>query len=70
MSKFKKAIVYRNQQCEAHRGFTESMPPQLVNEWEELCVAFETVSVPKNMVVNPYTVEHESKLRLTLSTSG
>ncbi|KAF8201858.1 hypothetical protein BJ912DRAFT_1054149 [Pholiota molesta] len=54
--RYKSAIMERNKQVEAHRGFTASLPEDLVTEWELLCAAWDLDSVPKSQP-NPYSVE-------------
>jgi hypothetical protein len=57
-NKHRTGISNRNLQCEAHRGFTTGLPPLLVKEWEDLCVAWESAAFPKSKspAVNPYEV--------------
>ncbi|KAK0220577.1 hypothetical protein IW262DRAFT_1448720 [Armillaria fumosa] len=51
-------VIRRNQQEEAHRGFTQSLPPDMVSKWDDLCVAWEADKVPK-MVLNPFCVQSD-----------
>jgi hypothetical protein len=55
-NKFKSALADRNRQVEAHRGFTDGLPKELVKEWEDACVTWERGRFPKsqNVSVNPY----------------
>ncbi|KAK0485564.1 hypothetical protein EDD18DRAFT_1311691 [Armillaria luteobubalina] len=53
------AIMERNQQEEAHQGFTRSLLPYMVSEWDDLCVAWEANKVPK-MVLNPFCVQSDA----------
>ncbi|KAK0225740.1 hypothetical protein IW262DRAFT_1238379, partial [Armillaria fumosa] len=55
---YKVAIMERNQQEEAHWGFTQSLPPDMVSKWDDLCVAWEANKVPK-MVLNPFCVQSD-----------
>ena len=51
-------------QVEAHEGWTAGLPPDLVNEWEELVLLWEEVSHPKKSVeglVNPFSLPNECK---------
>jgi len=41
MWQYKAAIYERNIQVEGHHGFTSTLPPNLVAEWEDICVAWE-----------------------------
>jgi hypothetical protein len=59
--KFKKAIAHRNQQVEAHRGFTMSLPVDLTTTWEALCLIWDAEPYPKNNVINPFEVTSECK---------
>ncbi|KAK0214468.1 hypothetical protein IW262DRAFT_1450136 [Armillaria fumosa] len=43
---------------EVHRGFTQSLLPDMVSEWDNLCVAWEADKVPK-MVLNPFCVQSD-----------
>jgi len=56
---YKSAIANRNQQTEAHRGFTSGLPAELVKEWEGQCVEWEKAEYPKSEsgCVNPYATE-------------
>ncbi|SJL06992.1 uncharacterized protein ARMOST_10334 [Armillaria ostoyae] len=56
--RYKVAITERNQQEEAHRGFTQSLPPDMVSEWDDLCAAWEADKVPKT-VLNPFCVQSD-----------
>ncbi|KAK0484271.1 hypothetical protein EDD18DRAFT_1311853 [Armillaria luteobubalina] len=56
---YKVAIMERNRQEEAHQGFTRSLPPYMVSEWDDLCVAWEADKVPK-MVLNPFCVQSDA----------
>ncbi|KAF9470579.1 hypothetical protein BDN70DRAFT_777251, partial [Pholiota conissans] len=53
--RYKSAVMERNKQVEAHRGFTESLPERLVAEWEAMCAAWDVDKVPKS-APNPYVV--------------
>ncbi|KAF8057953.1 hypothetical protein FPV67DRAFT_1676638 [Lyophyllum atratum] len=41
MRRYKAAVRLRNIQVEGHRGFTASMPPDKVDAWRAICVAWE-----------------------------
>ncbi|KAE9401895.1 hypothetical protein BT96DRAFT_991729 [Gymnopus androsaceus JB14] len=55
----------RNRQCEAHEGLTESIPKDLVDEWECICETWENAPYPKkkaqdgSALVNPFAVRRE-----------
>lgn len=57
----------RNRQREAHLGLTNSLPEDLVEDWESLCVAWERAPYPKeravdgSKLVNPFTIQRECK---------
>ncbi|KAF9472049.1 hypothetical protein BDN70DRAFT_819206, partial [Pholiota conissans] len=40
---------------EAHRGFTEFLPPSMVAEWEEMCTVWDADKYPK-AVPNPFSI--------------
>lgn len=62
LRKYKAALAERNRQTEAHRGFTENIPTQLVKEWEQICVAWDSECYPKNgHAENPYQVKSMSE---------
>lgn len=46
-------------QMEAHRGFTSSLPQDLITEWGAQCKAWLEDAFPKT-AVNPYKVEEIS----------
>lgn len=58
--RYKTAVSERNKQAEAHRGFTESLPPGLIDEWEQMCVDWDTDGFPKT-VPSPYKTANSSK---------
>lgn len=62
MRRYKSAIVERNQQNEAHRGFTATVPPEMVAQWEAMCVKWETTPHPRK-VKNPYSTPGACKSR-------
>lgn len=47
LRKHKAAVVERNKQTEAHRGFTNSLPKGLVDGWDLMCVEWEQDSFPR-----------------------
>lgn len=53
MRKYKIAIRERNVQVEGHRGFTETLPPRLVADWERMCQIWDAAEYPKK-VENPF----------------
>lgn len=55
-NKYNEAVPERNRHVEAHRGFTDTMAPEQVAEWEKIAVAWDDdFSFPKN-AFNPYEV--------------
>lgn len=54
MRRYRSAIHERNVQAEGHRGFTATLPEELVAKWGEMCVAWELAPYPKKDVKNPY----------------
>lgn len=54
--KYKAAVIERNRQVEAHRGFTESLPEHLVEEWGNMCAVWEEDGFPKTKP-NPYEIK-------------
>lgn len=57
--KYKLAVADRNIQNESHRGFTASLNPKLVEDWEALCLAWEKDDFPKK-ASNPYHIKGAS----------
>lgn len=53
MRRYRSAVRERNVQVEGHRGFTATLPPELVAQWEAMCVKWETTPHPRK-VKNPY----------------
>ena len=49
-------IEERNQQVEGHWGFTQTLDPKIVEEWETMCKSWEDDCVPKTSK-NPYETE-------------
>ncbi|KAF9522751.1 hypothetical protein CPB83DRAFT_871878 [Crepidotus variabilis] len=49
------AIIERNRQVEAHRGFTNSLSTEVIKEWEEICSEWDNEDVPKTCL-NPYKI--------------
>lgn len=56
MRRYRAAVYERNIQVEGHRGFTATLSEELVERWEELCVAWERDCFPKQSE-NPYTTD-------------
>ncbi|PBK67336.1 hypothetical protein ARMSODRAFT_989178 [Armillaria solidipes] len=56
--RYKVAIMERNWQEEVHWRFTQSLLPDMVSEWDDLCVAWEADKVPK-VVLNPFCVQSD-----------
>lgn len=54
--KYKAAVIEQNRQVEAHRGFTDSLPGHLVEEWVKMCVTWEEDGFPKAQP-NPYEIK-------------
>jgi len=59
MQRYRKAVPERNQQVEAHRGFTASMDPVDVALWTNMCENWENDVFPKT-AENPYHVKSKS----------
>lgn len=53
MKKYRRALVERNIQVEAHRGLTSSLSSELVTKWEAMCVDWENDGFPRTKK-NPY----------------
>ncbi len=51
--RYKNAISDRNNQYEAHRGFTASLLSKQAPTWEAMCVAWDEDGFPKS-VPNPF----------------
>lgn len=55
----------RNRQREAHQGLTNSLPEDLVQSWEGICLAWENAPYPKDRnadgskLVNPFSIRRE-----------
>ncbi|KAE9382325.1 hypothetical protein BT96DRAFT_845622, partial [Gymnopus androsaceus JB14] len=64
-SRYWTALKDRNCQREAHQGLTDSLPPDLVDKWNGICVAWENAPHPKEVaedglkIVNPFSVKRE-----------
>lgn len=56
MRRYKAAIRDRNLQVEGHRGFTATLPEELVEEWEAMCEAWER-SPSSKLIKNPYATD-------------
>ena len=56
MRRYTSAIADRNLQVEAHRGLTSSLPPDLLQKWEQMCLEWDNDTWPKT-AENPYEVE-------------
>lgn len=52
---------------EAHRGFTATVPPEMVAQWEAMCVKWETMPHPRK-VKNPYSTPGTCKSCSTSSS--
>ncbi|KAF9470561.1 hypothetical protein BDN70DRAFT_902008 [Pholiota conissans] len=55
MRRYKAAVIERNRQVEAHRGFTDSLPIPTVAAWEAMCAEWDADSFPKS-TPNPFAV--------------
>lgn len=60
MRRYKAAVSDRNNQSEAHRGFTASLPEHVAEEWENMCVKWDADAFPKTEP-NPYMVQGAGK---------
>ncbi|THU85159.1 hypothetical protein K435DRAFT_869556 [Dendrothele bispora CBS 962.96] len=58
-TKYIKALAERNRQMEAHKGWSDRLPPELVSKWDKLCKAWEAAPFPKTEVENPYKIDNE-----------
>ncbi|PPQ77567.1 hypothetical protein CVT26_006159 [Gymnopilus dilepis] len=56
LRKYRAAVAARNIQNEGHRGLTTSLGEDLVQAWEDMCVAWEQDTFPKQKK-NPYNTE-------------
>lgn len=56
MRRYKAAVRDRNVQVEGHRGFTATLPQELVESWEAVCVAWEH-SPGSKRVKNPFYMQ-------------
>jgi hypothetical protein len=56
MQKYKAGLCECNVQTEGHRGFTASLPGELVNEWEQMCKEWDEDGYPKRSK-SPYHTE-------------
>ena len=60
LRKYKQALMDRNTQTEAHRGFTASLPDELTKEWESHATAWDAAEYPKAKTMpSPYEVKGE-----------
>ena len=59
MRRYKAGLRERNVQAEAHRGFTASLPKELVSEWEQTCKEWDEDGYPKKST-SPYHTEGTS----------
>ena len=67
LRKYKVAVADHNIQVEGHRGLTDSLNPNLVQMWEQMCIDWEEDAFPK-MKKNPY---HDDSIgALTYSSFG
>lgn len=70
--RYRAALQDRNRQREAHQGLTNSLPEDLVREWDIICVAWENAPYPKekmadgSSVVNPFSVTRECEFVVRL----
>ncbi|KAF9470371.1 hypothetical protein BDN70DRAFT_780429, partial [Pholiota conissans] len=55
MRRYKAAVIERNRQVEAHRGFTESLPSAMLTTWDAICVEWDADRFPKT-AANPFAV--------------
>ncbi|KAE9387407.1 hypothetical protein BT96DRAFT_837684, partial [Gymnopus androsaceus JB14] len=57
--KYKDGLRDRNRQREAHEGFTNALPEELVRKWEELFQKWEDTPHPKDENNNPWDTSEE-----------
>ncbi|KDR81126.1 hypothetical protein GALMADRAFT_61075 [Galerina marginata CBS 339.88] len=57
LRRYQAAVAQRNLQKEGHRGLTDSLDPDLIKQWEMLCVEWETDGFPRRKK-NPYHLEN------------
>lgn len=60
LRRYKGAVADRNMQREAHRGFTASLPPDLVGGWGAMCARWDADGFPKS-VPNPFNTTDASE---------
>lgn len=53
LRKYQAAISDRNQQREAHQGFSRSLPADTLEIWERMCSAWDADGFPKSLP-NPF----------------
>ncbi|KAG6835804.1 hypothetical protein H0H93_014501 [Arthromyces matolae] len=58
--KFREAVKLRNNQVEAHEGFSATISKERLEEWEAMCLAWDRERYPKNKSRNPFHVENSS----------
>ncbi|KAM6490334.1 hypothetical protein JOM56_014311, partial [Amanita muscaria] len=70
MRRYKAAVSERNLQVEGYRGLNESLPKDLVQQWEQMCEDWDNDVFPKS-VPNPYETDgiclSESQVRKALA---
>lgn len=60
LRKYQAAVSDRNQQQEAHRGFSDSLPRDTLASWELMCSAWDTDGFPKSLP-NPFHTAEAGK---------
>lgn len=62
LRKYEAALADRNKQQEAHRGFSNSMPPDVIASWELMCSVWDADGFPKSLP-NPFQTIDSSECR-------
>lgn len=72
-NRYRAATIDRNRQREGHQGLTNSLPEDLVTQWEDICEAWERAPYPKDKapdgskLLNPFSVKRECEYRFEAS---
>ncbi len=59
--RFKNAVSDRNVQAEAHRGFSSTFLPEVVEHWRHVCAEWDADGFPKT-APNPFKVAETGEL--------
>jgi hypothetical protein len=70
MRRYKAAVPQRNQQIEAHRGFTESLSPQHVATWTDAVEEWENDESHPKKVPSPYEIKSSGKFSSNFRMTG